>query len=109
MQSPSPGSDRRSDRRFVLKQFGALALLLGFPAGAWGLVRKWTVLFLVVVAVLGGSLILQSCDSSSETWRPTKERNDMELAKGYSSLDVAIPSIDLESPRNTKTATFALG
>lgn len=74
-----------------------------------GHVRPWTVLFLVVVTVLGGSLILQGCDSSNQSWRPAKERKDMELAKGSSSLDVAIPPIDLGSPPNTKTATFALG
>jgi hypothetical protein len=82
---------------------------LEFPAGAWGFVRKWAVLLLVVVSVLAGSAFLQSCDSSNQSWQPAKERNDMELAKGYSSLDVAIPPIDLGSPGNTKTATFALG
>ena len=72
-------------------------------------VHPWTVLLLVVVAVLGGGLLLHGCDSSSQGWQPVKERNDMELAKGYSSLDVAIPPIDLKAPSNTETATFALG
>jgi hypothetical protein len=71
--------------------------------------RPWTVVLLVVMAVLGGGPILYGCDSSNQTWRPAKERNDMELAKGYSGLDAAIPPIDLESPNNTETATFALG
>ena len=74
-----------------------------------GQVRPWTVLLLVVVTVLGGGLFLHGCDSSSQGWQPVKERNDMELAKGYSSLDVAIPPIDLKAPSNTATATFALG
>lgn len=74
-----------------------------------GHVRPWTVLLLVVVTVLGGGLFLHGCDSSNQDWRSVKERNDMELAKGYSSLDVAIPPIDLKAPRNTETATFALG
>ena len=74
-----------------------------------GHVRPWTVLLLVMVVVLGGGLILPGCDSSNQTWQSAKERNDMELSKGYSRLDVAIPPIDLEAPRNTETATFALG
>jgi len=40
MKSPSPVSDRRSGRRFFLKQFGIVALLLAFPAWAWGFVRE---------------------------------------------------------------------
>ena len=74
-----------------------------------GHVRSWTLLLLVVMTVLGGGPILYGCDSSSQGWQPVKERNDMELAKGYSSLDVAIPPIDLKAPSNTETATFALG
>jgi len=74
-----------------------------------GRVRPWTVLFLVVVTVLGGGPILNGCDSSNQDWRPAKERNNMELAKGYSSHNVAIPPLDLEAPGNTETATFALG
>lgn len=74
-----------------------------------GHARPWTVLLLAVVAFLGGSPILHGCDSSNQDWRSAKERNNMELAKGYSSLDVAIPPIDLKTPSNTETATFALG
>ena len=74
-----------------------------------GHVRSGTLLLLVVITVLGGGPILHGCDSSNQDWRPVKERNDMELAKGYSSLDVAIPPIDLKAPSNTETATFALG
>ena len=74
-----------------------------------GHIRRWTVVLLVVVTVLGGGPILHGCDSSNQDWRSVKERNDMELAKGYSRLDVAIPPIDLEAPNNTETATFALG
>ena len=74
-----------------------------------GHVRRWKLLILVVITVLGGGPILNGCDSSNQTWRSAKERSDMELAKGYSRLDVAIPPIDLEAPHNTETATFALG
>lgn len=74
-----------------------------------GHIRPWTVLLLVVVTILGGGPILHGCDSSNQDWRPAKEGNDMELAKGYSSLDVVIPPIDLKAPSNTETATFALG
>ena len=74
-----------------------------------GHIRPWAVVFLVVVTVLGSGPIFSGCDSSNQDWRPVKERNDMELAKGYSSLDVAIPPIDLEAPSKTETATFALG
>ena len=74
-----------------------------------GHVRSWTLLLLVVITVLGGGPILYGCDSSNQTWRPAKERSDMELAKGYSGRDLTIPPIDLEAPHNTETATFALG
>ena len=74
-----------------------------------GHIRPWTVVFVAMVAVMGGGLILHGCDSSNQTWQSVKERNDMELAKGYSSRDLAIPPIDLETPSDTKTATFALG
>jgi len=74
-----------------------------------GHVRPWTVLLLVVIMVLGGGPILHGCDSSNQDWRPAKERNNMELAKDYSSHNVAIPPIDIEAPGNTETATFALG
>ena len=56
-----------------------------------GHIRPWTVVLLVMVLVLSGGLILPGCDSSNQGLRPAKERNDMELAKGHSSLDVAIP------------------
>jgi hypothetical protein len=74
-----------------------------------GHVRPWTVLLLVVITVLGGGPILYGCDSSNQDWRPAKEWNNMELAKDYSSHNVAIPPIDLKAPGNTETATFALG
>ena len=74
-----------------------------------GYVRPWTVLFLVVVTVLGGGPILYGCDSSNQDRRPAKERNNMELAKGHSSHMVAIPPIDLKAPTKAETATFALG
>ena len=74
-----------------------------------GHIRPWVVVLQVVVVVLGGGLILLGCDSSNQMWQSAKERNDMELAKGYSSRDLAIPPIDLEAPSNTETATFALG
>jgi hypothetical protein len=74
-----------------------------------GHIRPWALVTLLVVTVLGGGPILHGCDSSNQTWRTTKERNDMELAKGYSRRDLAIPPIDLEAPHNTETATFALG
>jgi hypothetical protein len=72
-------------------------------------IRPWAVVLQVVVLVLGGGLILLGCDGSNQDRLPTKERNDMELAKSYSRLDVAIPPIDRETPSNTETATFALG
>jgi hypothetical protein len=71
--------------------------------------RLRTVLLLVVVTVLGGGPILNGCDSSKPDRRFPKKRNDMELAKGYSGHDVAIPPIDLKAPSKTETATFALG
>ena len=74
-----------------------------------GHVRPWTVLFLVVVTILGGGLLLHSCDSSNQDWRSWKERKNMELAKRDSSHLAAIPPIDIEAPGNTETATFALG
>jgi hypothetical protein len=74
-----------------------------------GHVRSLTVLLLVVVTVLGGGPILHGCDSSNQEWRPWKERKNMEPAKRDSSHMVAIPPIDIEAPRNTETATFALG
>ena len=74
-----------------------------------GPVHPWTVLFLVVVTILGCGLILHGCDSSNQDWRPVKEGNDMELAKRDSSHMAAIPPIDVEAPGNTETATFALG
>ena len=74
-----------------------------------GHIRHWAVVLLVVVTVLGSGPIFSGCDSSHQDLRPGKERNDMELAKGYSRLDVAIPPIDLKAPSNTETATFALG
>ena len=69
----------------------------------------WTVLLLVVVMFLGGGSILYGCDSSNLDRQPAQERNNMELAKGYSSHDVAIPIIDLKAPSKTETATFSLG
>jgi hypothetical protein len=74
-----------------------------------GHVRPWTVVFLVVAAVLGGGPILHGCDSSNQDLRPWKERKNMEPAKRDSSHMVAIPPIDIEAPANTETATFALG
>ena len=74
-----------------------------------GHVRPRTLIFLVVVTVLGGGPILHGCDSSNQDWRPWKERSNMELARSQSSQMVAIPAIDIEAPGNTETATFALG
>ena len=74
-----------------------------------GHIRPWTLVLLVVVAVLGGGLILPGCDSSNQGLPAVKERKDMELAKGHSGKDLAIPPIDLVAPSNTETATFALG
>jgi hypothetical protein len=74
-----------------------------------GHIRPWTVVLLAVVTVLGGGPILHGCDSLNQDSRPAKERNDMELAKGYSSHDVAYPPLDLKVPPKTETATFALG
>lgn len=74
-----------------------------------GHVRPWTVLFLIVVMVLGGGPILHGCDRSNQDWEPWKERKNMEPAKSDSSHMAAIPPIDIESPGNTETATFALG
>jgi hypothetical protein len=74
-----------------------------------GQVRPWTVVFLVVVTVLGGGPIIHGCDSSNRDWRPWKERKNMEPAKRDSSHMVAIPPIDMKAPGNTETATFALG
>jgi peptide-methionine (R)-S-oxide reductase len=48
MNSPAPGSDSRSGRRFFLKQFGVFALLLGYPAWAWGFVREHFSITLVI-------------------------------------------------------------
>ena len=72
-------------------------------------VGPWTLVLLVVATVLGGGPILHGCDSSSQDWRPWKERNNMELTRGQSSPMVAIPLMDIEAPVSTETATFALG
>ena len=74
-----------------------------------GHIRPRTVVFLLLVTVLGGGPILHGCDSLNQDSRPAKERNDMELAKGYSGHDVAFPPLDLKAPPKTETATFALG
>jgi hypothetical protein len=67
--------------------------------------RKWIFLAETILILIGLGLSLHACDHVGAT----KEREIMEMTKANSTLNHAIPPIDVSAPLRTETATFALG
>jgi hypothetical protein len=67
--------------------------------------RKWIFLTGAISILIGLGLSLHACDHVGAT----KEREIMEMTQTNSTLNHAIPPIDVSAPLKTETATFALG
>ena len=65
-----------------------------------------------VFSCLVFALFLYACDiagAEKKTLKTTKEGKTMETAKRETQFAAAIPPIDAAAPKETETATFALG